>query len=217
MNYNPGTMLRVPTRAALAYTAFGWACIGADPSFPVSIPTRLNPAHQYFIQARINGSDPVLCNVDSGGGDRLYLDRGRAEKMGIKPSASGKSAGANDSTMKEDLRSVVTLEAFGVTIPNQVVLLQNRPYEEFSCVIGQTVFRDYVVEVDYDAQALRLHDATRFRYSGPGQTLAMTMQDGNPLVEATLSTPNGNPSAHALWLIQEAVLPWSSSASGTLT
>src|SRR5271157_2282416 len=139
------------TGAALAVVLSFAGSVRADESrAPVSIPMRLNEAHQYFIQARINGSDPVWCNLDSGGGDRLYLDRDRAAKMGIQPTGNGLSAGPQDSKMKPDGRSQVSLEVAGVKLANLTVLLQSRPYADFSCVIGQTVFRQFVVEVDYE-------------------------------------------------------------------
>ncbi len=169
-------------------------CFGA--SEPVLIPMRLNEAYQYFIQARISDSEPMWCNVDSGGGDRLYLDRDRAAKMGIQPTATGRSAGPGDAKMTEDARSHVTLEVSGVKLADQTVLLQSRPYADFSCVIGQTVFRQYVLEVDYETPAIRLHKSEQFHYSGAGKAVPFVLEDGSPFVTATLTTPNGK-SFHA--------------------
>jgi hypothetical protein len=164
----------------------------ADAPQPVAVlPIQLNASGQQFIQARINGSEPIRCNVDSGGGDRVYLDRDRALQMGIQPTGGGRSAGPNDTKMAQDLRGSATVEAGGVKLPPQQVLLQSRPYADFSCVIGQTVFRDYVVEVDYQAPAIRLYDPARFRYEGPGKALGLVMESGNPFVDATLVTTTG--------------------------
>jgi hypothetical protein len=154
------------------------------------IPIHLNSSYQIFIDARING-EAIRCKLDSGGGDRLYLDRARAAKMGIQPTGAGLSSGPGYRQMNRDLRAQVNLEVEGIKLPNLLVLLQDRPSEEFSCNIGQTVFRQFIVEVDYETPALRLHDRATFHYTGPGKTLPLTMDNGSPFVDAVLVTPNG--------------------------
>ena len=71
------------------------------------------------------------------------------------------------------------------------VLLQNRPDGDFACVIGQTLLRQYIVEVDYQDRVIRLHDPAEFHYTGPGETLPFTLENGSPFVAASLVTPNG--------------------------
>ena len=152
-------------------------CSGANEQKPVSsIPLKLNSAYQYWIEARFNGSDPISCGVDSGGGDRIYLDTDRAAKMGIRPTGTGLSAGPHDTKMKQDSRGQATLEVAGIQLVNQPVLLQSRPYADYSCAIGQTVFRPYIVEVDYEAPAIRQYDPEHFRYDGPGHSLPITLE-----------------------------------------
>lgn len=155
------------------------------------IPIRLNPSHQLFIEARINGSDPITCNLDSGGGDRVYLDRQRAFKMGVQPTGGGLSAGPGDAKMSHDARARVTVEAGGLTFPYQSALLQDRPYADFSCVVGQTIFQRYVVEIDYQTPAVRLYEPEQFHYEGSGRALTMVMDNGNPFLDTTIVTLNG--------------------------
>jgi hypothetical protein len=155
----------------------------------ISIPIRVNEAHQYSVEARIDDADPVWCILDSGGGDRLYLDRDQAAGMGIRPTLTGASSGPNDSKMVQDSRAEVSLEVAGVKLLRQTVLLKSQP--NHACVIGQTVFSQYVVEVDYEAPAIRLHDREHFHYSGSGSILPLVLDNANPFVSATLTMPNG--------------------------
>lgn len=186
-------MKRKSAKVPLVAVLFSAVCIPADEPGPVaSIPMRLNEAHQCRIEVRINGSDPITCGVDSGGGDRIYLDRDRAAKMGIQATGTGSSAGPQDTKMKQDSRGKVTLEVGGVTFADQTVVLQSRPYAEYSCGIGQTVFRQYIVEVDYEAPAIRLYNPERFHYGGPGKVVPITLDGGSPFVTATLTMPNGD-------------------------
>jgi hypothetical protein len=178
-------------RSALAF-AMAAIASAADPPQPVAvIPARLNANNQFFIQARIDDAEPMTCHVDSGGGDRIYLDRNRALKMGIRPTGTGLSASPNMTAMAQDLRSRVTLEVAGLKFADQPALLQSRPSAEFSCVIGQTVFQRYIVEVDYGTPAFRLYDPARFQYDGPGKTVPITMQAGNPVVDTAIITVGG--------------------------
>jgi hypothetical protein len=155
----------------------------------ISIPIALNKAHQYSIQARINNSDPMWCVVDSGGGGLIYLDQGRAAEMGILPTLTGQSAGPGDAEMKQDSRSQASLEVSGLNLGDRTVLLSSRPQD--SCVIGQTVFRQYIVEVDYESSVMRLHDPQKFSYDGPGKIVPFVLEGGTPFVSASLTTPNG--------------------------
>jgi hypothetical protein len=169
------------------------AAFAAEEQKPVaSIPLRLSKISEYSVLARINGSEPLSCRVDSGGGDRIYLDRDRAGNIGVQPTGTGSSASPQDAAMKQDSRAQVTLEVGGLQLSNQTVLLQSRPYAEYSCVIGQTVFRQYAVEVDYESATIRFFDAERFRYGGSGKAVPFTLDGGNPFVAATLTMPNGN-------------------------
>jgi hypothetical protein len=156
------------------------------------IPVRMGRSFDLFIEARINGSDIVHCNLDSGGGDRIYLDRGRALKMGIQPTGAGLSSGPGDGYMKQDLRAQTEIEVAGIKFPNVPVLLQDRPYDDYGCVIGQTVFRKFIVEIDYDGPFVRLRDPASFRYTGQGKALPITLDKANPFVVSSV-TVNGKP------------------------
>jgi hypothetical protein len=139
------------------------------------IRTQLNSSHQLSIEVRVNGSDPIPCNLHSGGGDRIYLDRGLASKLRIAATGSGPGE--------------VSVEVGKVKLSGIQALIQDRPAES-SCMLGQTVFRQYIVEVNYETPVLRLHDRAGFRYAGPGKPVPLNMDAGNPMVNATITTPN---------------------------
>ncbi len=53
--------------------------------------------------------------------------------------------------------------------------------------IGMLVLSRFVVELDHESPAVRLHEATLFRYSGPGRTFPFTIEENNPFTTATLT------------------------------
>lgn len=157
-----------------------------------SIPVKLNDSYRIFIPVRINGSGPLWCGLDSGGGALLYLDQGKASAMGIQPTEEGRSAGPQDQKLKRDARARVTLEVPGVKLVNQTLVIESRPFAEFSCVIGLMTFRQYVVEVDYETPAVRLFDPERYQYPGSGHALPFLADQDNPFVTVTLTLPKGD-------------------------
>jgi hypothetical protein len=172
-----------------AFLAFSSIVFGQAPI--ATIPLKLNDTHQYWIEARINGSAPMSCQVDSGGGNRMNLDRERASKMGIEATETGRSGSPQDAKMRTDGRAGVNLEVAGIQFAGTRAILTPIKDPDYSCVIGQTVFHEYIVEIDYQTPALRLYDRRSFHYSGPGQGVAFTIDAGNPFVTATLTMPNG--------------------------
>jgi len=176
--------------ASVAFSAMLTAGQGAS---PVSvIPLRMGEDYALYAPARINGSE-FVCSLDSGGGDRIYLDKSKAMAAGIKPEAEGRSAGPQAESMASDLRAKVGLELGTLKLDGLELIMQNRPYAGFECVIGLTVLKEYVVELSYQPPTLRVFDASQYKYSGHGHVIPFVIDDGNPFVNVNLLFPKGDP------------------------
>jgi hypothetical protein len=158
-----------------------------------SIPIEFGNDYHLYVQARANGSVPLRCGIDSGGGNRSYLDRQKAATLGIQATAQGRSGGPQASGMTVDERARVTWELGGLKLPDTELILQNRPYADFNCGIGLGVLLGYVVEVDYDAAMLRVYDATKYEPSDVGQAIPFATQQGTPFVTVGLAFGKGEP------------------------
>jgi hypothetical protein len=177
----------------LASAAFSAMLAAGQGVSPVSvIPLSVGENYRLYIPARINGSE-FVCGLDSGGGDRIYLDKSKAMAVGIKPEAEGRSAGPQAESMASDLRAKVGLELGTLKLGGQELLMQNRPYTGFECVIGLTVLKKYVVELSYDPPTLRVFDPTQYKYSGHGHVVPFVLDDENPFVNVNLVFPKGDP------------------------
>ena len=182
-----------PLSYAVEFLAISQALLaGGAPTPLASFPLKPGEDYHMYLSARINGSE-FTCGLDSGGGDRIYLDRGKASAVGIQPTSESRSANPQTATMSTDARAKVTLELGSLKLSDQTLVMQNRPYAAFACNIGLGVLRQYVVEWDYDAPALRVYDAALYKYSGPGREVPFTLQQGSPFVNATLTFPKGDP------------------------
>ena len=177
----------------LATVAFSGILAAGQGVPPISvIPLSVGENYRLYLPARIDGSE-LVCGLDSGGGDRIYLDKSKAMAAGIKPEAEGRSAGPQAESMTSDLRAKVVLELGTLKLAGQELLMQNRPYAGFECVIGLTVLKNYVVELSYDPPKLRVFDPTQYKYSGRRHVVPFVLDDGNPFVNVNLLFPKGDP------------------------
>src|SRR5947208_7981701 len=102
----------------------GGLCAGVLPaavtSRPIAIPARRNDFHQLLVPARIDGSAPLWCELDSGGGGALvFIEAAKASAIGIAPTTFGRSAGPLESELALDGRTRVMLAFPGVRFPEQ--------------------------------------------------------------------------------------------------
>ena len=72
--------------------------------------------------------------------------------------------------------------------------LASRFGHDFDGIIGSDFIKQFVVEIDYQAQVLRLHDKEALRYSGPGESLPIQLDgQGHPLIDAEVTPLGGAP------------------------
>lgn len=155
----------------------------------ITIPARLDPLQRILIPARINGSDPLWCVLDSGAGSWVDIDQETAAAIGIRASWEGLSSGPNADRMTRDGRARAILVVAGLNLGAPVVVIKptRQPGDG---AIGMSLFSRYVVELDWEAVHVRLHDAASFRYSGPGHAIPFSLEprfDYNPFADTILT------------------------------
>lgn len=164
-----------------------WAA--ADAPEPISIPVKLNDYGQILTAVRVNGSRPLWCELDTGGGGPLlFLDTATAASIGVGATSVGRSTGATDAAADVDGRAQVNLTFPSFDLPAQQLVIKAKPLAgDKEGTIGLMMLGRFVVELDHVAPALRLHDAESFRYSGPGQAIPFTIENQNPFVTVSLT------------------------------
>jgi len=159
----------------------------------IAIPARRNDFHQLLAPARIDGSPPLWCELDSGGGGALvFIEAARAAAIGVLPTSYGHSAGAIENAPELDGRTRVELALPGLRLPGQELVIKATPLPgDKDASIGMLVLSRFVVELDYDSPAIRLHAPDAFHYSGTGRTFPFTLEESNPYTSATLTLRDG--------------------------
>jgi len=160
---------------------------------PLALPARRNDFLQLLIPARIDNYPPLWCELDSGGGGPLvFIDAAKAAAIGIQPTFYGRSAGPVEGALAPDWRARVTLAFPGLQLAAQELVIKPGPLPgDKDASIGMLVLSRFVVELDYESPAVRLHEPDTFRYSGPGRAFPFTMEENNPFTTATLTLREG--------------------------
>lgn len=171
----------------------------ADTTVRASIPFRVDHGN-LFVEVLINGTGPHDFMLDTGS-PVTAMDRGLARKLGLEIESAGMASGAGgDSVPAGRVRGVgVRLDGEeaagddGVYVLPLDSLMSPMADRTVDGVVGYPFFRDRVVELDFDATALRVHDPERFRYAGPGHRLSMRVRGGWALLEAVADLPELGP------------------------
>jgi hypothetical protein len=186
--------------ALVLFLVFGAA--GASPRIvpaaqkapdPVVIPFELVTRH-ILIRVKINNSGPLWFIFDTG--DKVAIvDLQRAKSLGLTLQGEVNVGGAGAGTLKGSTVRDASLTVIGVEGNLQPVLLaiplaglEPRFGHDIDGIIGADFIKQFVVEIDYPARVLRLHDKNKFVYAGSGEILPLTfVHGGHPIIDAEVT------------------------------
>jgi len=162
----------------------------------VTIPFELNGRH-IILKGKVNGQ-PLTFVLDTGD-QYAVLDLDLARRMNLNLSGEVRVGGAGASVSTGAMVNGVSytldgLEGFSQPVKMALPLgktLSPRSGRDFEGIIGEEFIKEFVVEVDYQAQVLKLHDKEKFTYSGPGESIPINLVHGHPILEAEV-TPVGS-------------------------
>jgi PDZ domain/Aspartyl protease len=166
---------------------------------PVSIPFELVVRH-IVLRVKVNNSPPLSFVFDTG--DKVGLiDLERARELGLNLQGQIHVGGAGSTTLtgalvKDATWTLPGLEGFSQ--PVQAALpfgeLSLRFGHAFDGIVGSDFIKKFVVEVDYQAGVIRLHDKDKFIYSGPGEAIPIEFnQQGHPIIAGEVTPVGGSP------------------------
>ena len=162
---------------------------------PLVIPFELVTRH-ILIRVKINNSDPLWFIFDTG--DKVAIvDLGRAKSLGLTLQGEVNVGGAGAGTLKGSTVRDASLNVIGVEGNPQPVMLaipldglEPRFGHDIDGIIGADFIKQFVVEIDYSARVLRLHEKNTFAYSGSGEILPLTfIHGGYPVIDAGVVIP----------------------------
>jgi hypothetical protein len=165
---------------------------------PVVLPFELINKH-IFLKVNV-GSRPLWFVLDTG--DKFaIIDLDRAKELGLNLEGAVRmgGAGANTATgafVKGASFTVPGVAGFSqpVTLALPIRGMAPRLGQDFDGIIGADFISQFVVEVDYEARVIRLHDKNSFQYSGRGEAIPIHLNSGgHPIIEAEVTPLGGTP------------------------
>jgi len=153
-------------------------------------------AKSVLVKVSINGAPPADFIFDTGA-SLTAIDKDYAYALGLRPEGEatvGGIAGAGEThfarvksiALTGPKGAAVRLSDFRAALLDLAeggkVMLWHKPMG----ILGADFLSRFVVEIDYDALAITLHDPARYQYTGAGAAIPFELSGGCPLVNLTL-------------------------------
>jgi hypothetical protein len=160
---------------------------------PVTIPIEYSARH-VFVTVTINKSRPLSFVLDTGANVAI-VRTDVAKELGLELEGTVRVGGAGIGTqagsrVKNAKWSLVGLDGFSqpVTLALPLPELAAAMGRPIDGIIGGEFIKQFVVELDYQAERIRLHRPGAFTYTGSGEALPIEFVNVvHPVVTATVS------------------------------
>jgi membrane-associated protease RseP (regulator of RpoE activity) len=167
-------------------------------SSDVVIPFELVTGHIVF-KAKVNNSRPLSFVLDTGASPTI-IQLDRAKELGLRLHGEVGTGGAGSGVrrkgafVKDAIFTIPEVAGFSQPVTLALPLANLAPAfgQDVDGIIGTEFIKNFVLEINYEARLIKLHDKDRFIYSGPGETIPIQFNpDEHPIVEAEV-TPLGS-------------------------
>jgi predicted aspartyl protease len=160
-------------------------------STTIGIPIELNWNH-IFVKTQVNDSKPLWFLLDTGA-QLTAIDERVAEELDIECVGEFQGRGAGEGTTTAHLAKGVSFRLPGIEVVDQTVgvigladLVNPFTGRPIHGVLGYDFISRFVVGIDYVNKRIDLHDVQAFNYTGDGEELPISLNNGIPTVRATI-------------------------------
>lgn len=159
--------------------------VSGEPAGPMSLPFTVGDNDKIYVQGALNGGPPLSLQVDLGAGGTL-IKKASVSKAGLTFDGTitlRNSDGVNN--VPSSSRNVLTIH--GARWRDVPVAVADNMTSREDGIVGNTLFQDKVVEIDYGRRLLTIHDERPAL--SPGWTREDVVLDGGtvPFVRGRLS------------------------------
>jgi PDZ domain/Aspartyl protease len=160
----------------------------------VELPFELTQNHIY-LQGQLGGK-PTSFVLDTGA-EASVIDAQHAAAIGLAGAGSIAARGNGESTVSAQVIAKPELLVAGMKMPVETMYavplraLWPREGRAMEAILGHDVLSHFVVEIDYAASKIRLHDPERFTVPAGAASLPMSYETNVPAIRAAFELPNG--------------------------
>ena len=159
----------------------------------ISIPFEVATRH-VIVKATVNGSRPLSFALDTGA-NRAIVRTDIAKELQLTLYGTIRTGGAGPgaqegSFVRDATWSLVGLDGFAqpVAVALPFSDLPSALGRDLDGIIGAEFIRQFVVEIDYRARMLTLHDRDTFAYTGHGEALPLDFtSNGHPVLDGRVA------------------------------
>lgn len=151
-----------------------------------TFPFELKDDNQIYIQVKVNETDSLLFNIDTGASSYVIVDSIARNKLKLNFDGEDTNVGASSiSIVKYSSKNKIQIG----DIKLENLTLYSIPYEnvDFDGIIGCELFLNYVVDINYDRKTIKLYDPKTYKYSGNKKKLKVKMDEGVPLIKSSFA------------------------------
>ncbi len=142
-----------------------------------------------YLQVRVNGSAPLRFVLDTGA-SVWVIDRALAKTLNLKTEEQGKITGAGSVDVTYTKNVSFGLTGIETSVPSVALIdlssLETSLGQKVDGIIGYDFFDRYVVEIDYDANIVRLFEPKTYNYSGNGEAVPLKIKKNHAYVTAKM-------------------------------
>jgi hypothetical protein len=188
--YLTSTMLKCGISCLAAVLALAHTAFAAEPL--ATLPIRLAP-YRVMVPVSLNGSNALSFMLDTGF-SMTMIHPTLAEPLKLRRAGEVTVIGIAGEERTPTYEGAV-LNLGGVQFaPRRVGSLgsDGNRRRRRDGILGSGLFRNYVVEIDFVRQQLKLYAPTNFSYAGQGEVVALRFRRGGttPIVDATVHSTN---------------------------
>jgi PDZ domain/Aspartyl protease len=172
----PRTDMKLGQLALAATCGFWFGALGLGPSLAAARDTDVHTFpitivdNRIFVDVKLDGTGRYKFILDSGGGRGAVLDAALFRRLGLVSTAESQERGAGESTQRALHGTLKALAVDDFRIPNlSVIGLDLAPlagvigFPQLDGVLGDDLFRRYVVYVNYQRNELQIESPRHFR------------------------------------------------------
>lgn len=158
------------------------------------IPFEISDGGHIFLSVRVNGSEPVWFGLDSGA-EQTIIGQREAARLNLKVRGGMQAAGGGEELVDFGVaRNVSFALQDAKFVLSEVGVLpldfsSNIPGQKIAGILGYDFISRFVLEIDYEARVINLHEPRGYRYRGRGESVQISMLDGNPHIRARVALP----------------------------
>jgi hypothetical protein len=173
---------------------------------PTAIAFELATRH-VIVKVSVNRSRPLSFVLDTGAHVAIVrldvakeLGLSLAGNVNVGGAGPGQQAGRR---VQNATWSLIGLEGFAqpVSLALPLPALPSAMGRDIDGIIGGEFIREFVLELDYQARVITLHDREAFVYSGRGETLPLEFNSNNHPVLRAAVTPSGGTALERRFLL----------------